>query len=301
MDKLVEEWLSYVHNLPYFERRLEIALKKKPRWNRFLYKYKSIDDEQSVDRVRDILVRSRLWLSSPVDFNDPFDMSAATVVNANARERRERFNTLLKELGVPYKEREQKVKALVRKPIDELKKEFEASYQENIKKVGVFSFAGDPKNILMWSHYAQNHTGICIQFELARDFLTLSSAAPVTYSSDYPEVTWINSFPESIGKAVMQKHLGWSYENEHRIVRPREAHKYLPIDPQAIVGIIMGCRTSSACRKTIEKILEERHCAKMPPVQLFFAQKHGSRYQLSVFRESFPNQPLNTEPPKRTG
>ncbi len=283
MDLPFEKWLSYVHGLPYFERRLKIA-QVQPRLNRFLYKYKAINpsSNKSIDHVRDILVRSRLWLSSPVDFNDPFDMSARIVANATGRERRERYNSLLKEQGIKYKKREQIVSNLAMKPIAEIEKELEATYRNNLEEIGVFSFAGTPRSILMWSHYARDHTGICFQFEAARDFSTLSRALQVEYSSEYPEINWVNRFPDSLGKVMLRKHEGWSYEREQRIVRVGDAHKYLEFDPRALVGIILGCRITTDSRGAIAELLEERRRANMPPIRQYFALQHKSRYKLSV-------------------
>ncbi|MDP2155380.1 MAG: DUF2971 domain-containing protein [Sulfuricella sp.] len=209
-------------------------------------------------------------------------MSASIVANATGRERRKRYNSLLKEQGIKYKERERIVSNLAVKPIEELEKELEAIYQKHMEKVGVFSFAGDPKSILMWSHYARDHSGISFQFEVARDFSTLSRALHVEYSSEYPEVNWVNGFSDSLGKVLLRKHEGWFYEMEQRIVMVGDAHKYLEFDPQALVGIILGCRITAETRAIIAKLLEERHCAKMPPIRQYFAQQHKSRYKLSV-------------------
>src|SRR5262249_32714692 len=32
------------------------------------------------------------------------------------------------------------------------------------ERLGVCCFAEDPRNILMWSHYAANHSGVCLRF-----------------------------------------------------------------------------------------------------------------------------------------
>lgn len=245
------------------------------------------EKEKSADRVRDVLVKSRLWLSSPIDFNDPFDMSANMTVSDDPRERRERVKTLLKEMGLRYSEREKRVKKFNRKPVDELTDFLASSYRKNIEEVGIFSFSADPKNILMWSHYAQHHTGICIQFELARDFPMLCSAVSVDYSSVYPEITWgKKNYRDMFAKTVLNKHEGWRYEKEYRIVRPGEAHTYLPINPQAVVGIITGCRMLSDYESKLKDILQERLDAKLPSLKLYFAGQHKSKYKLSILRKS---------------
>lgn len=282
----VFDWIDYIHNLSYFERRIEIARKIKPRFSRFLYKYKSIDEANpiSADRLRDLLVRSRLWLSSPVDFNDPFDMSAKIVANATGKERLDRVKALVNIYGFSHKERERRRKILMRAPIAKLERALGDIYNENVAKVGVFSFAGDGKSILMWSHYARDHTGVCIQFERARDFKTLSSAVSVEYSSEYPEINWVKDFRDSLSTRLLRKHKGWSYEMEHRIVNAGGAHTYMQFDPKAVIGIIMGCRSTIAGRALVESLLEERRRASLPPVRFFRAQKHSSKYRLVVFR-----------------
>ena len=286
MELNIFHWIEYVHNLPYFQRRMAIARKVDPRLSRFLYKYKSIDEANriSTDRLRDLLVRSRLWLSSPVDFNDPFDMSAKIVANATGKERLERVNALLEAYSLSHKERERRRKNLMRVPIAKLENALGDIYNKNVAKVGVFSFAGDAKSILMWSHYARDHTGVCIQFERARDFKTLSGALSVEYSPEYPEINWVKDFRETLSTILLRKHEGWSYEKEHRIVSTDGAHTYMQFDPNAVVGIIMGCRSTPAGRALVESLLEERRRASMPPVPLFGAQKHSSKYRLVVFR-----------------
>jgi len=285
----IQQWVSAVNNLPYSERRLVISRSIKPKLSRFIFKYKELDpsNETSVDRIRDVLVKSRLWLSSPTDFNDPFDTSAKLIAISTAGERRKRFNEILKIQGVKYKDREKKIRQLMKNPVDEWERQLRSIYHKNIGNLGVVSFAGDPRNILMWSHYAQHHKGICIQFEVARDFLTLSNALTVKYSKEYPVINWAKSdFAKSIEKVILRKHEGWSYEQEKRIIRMGEAHNHLKFDPSAVVSIIFGCRTSNASREIIESLLKERRQAKMPSIRLYYARKHASEYRLSILRSS---------------
>jgi hypothetical protein len=277
-------WLEYVHSLPYFHRRLEIMRKSKPpRLSRFLYKYRPID-ETNIDRLRDLLVRSKLWLSSPVAFNDPFDMSAKVVVRGSGRERLERVESLLKEFGLSYKERERKRKAFMRKPVKTLELELADIYRKHVANVGVYSFAGDAKSILMWSHYAKDHTGVCIQFERAQDFRILSGALSVEYSLDYPEINWVKEFRDTLSIGLLRKHEGWSYEKEHRIVRVGAANTYIQLDPNAIVGVVIGCRSTAKELEIIESLMEERRRAHMPPVRIYHAQKHDAKYRLVILR-----------------
>ena len=115
--------------------------------------------------------------------------------------------------------------------------------------------------------------------------MTLSGALSVKYSEEYPEVDYsVSDFAKSLGKVILRKHEGWSYEKEHRILRPGDAHKYLNFNPQAVVGIIFGCRATTLTREVVENLLEERQRAGLPPIKLYTAQKHGSRYTLRIIR-----------------
>lgn len=75
---------------------------------RFLYKFRSFiaSDPESVDRVRDVIVRSRLWLSSASDFNDPFDMSASVTIPSDPVAVRAILDGIFKQTNIKYPERQ---------------------------------------------------------------------------------------------------------------------------------------------------------------------------------------------------
>ncbi len=77
-DEQFQTLVDDLAQLPYRERRQILWHRQKPRLARFYYKFRALvpNDNKSVDHMRDIIVRSKFWLSSPLDFNDPFDMSA---------------------------------------------------------------------------------------------------------------------------------------------------------------------------------------------------------------------------------
>src|SRR4029077_15773202 len=75
---------------------------------------------ESIDRLRDVLVRSRFWLSSPLEFNDPFDMSAQLVVEGTVEEKKQRVRALLKERGVKFNDLEKQLRLIMSKPDSDL-------------------------------------------------------------------------------------------------------------------------------------------------------------------------------------
>src|SRR4029077_11716096 len=105
-----------------------------------------------------------------------------------------------------------------RAPAEELSAKLELSYRQQRSTFGVCCFgAGDPRDVLMWSHYGGENTGICLQFEDAKNVVTLSRALSVDYVDEYPILNWITGFRDAIGKTLLRKHSRWKYEGEHRI------------------------------------------------------------------------------------
>lgn len=117
--------------------------------------------------------------------------------------------------------------------------DFFAEYEKKIDDCfGVSCLTTDNKNKLMWAHYAYNHEGFCIEYDLANvdwgeNQLFL---LPVIYSAERPLMPIREMFEawergvaeEQINKKMVYdviKTLGikgtdWSYENEWRMLTP---------------------------------------------------------------------------------
>ena len=86
--------IEYLAKLPYFARRLHLAKYNVPRETRFLYK---LMRASPLSYIRDIIIKSRLYLSAPAAFNDPFDMRATARFAPSTRKKKERLSQLLKQ------------------------------------------------------------------------------------------------------------------------------------------------------------------------------------------------------------
>lgn len=118
-----------------------------------------------------------LWASRPSVFNDPFEFKFF----------QNGMNPKQNELDILIDE------------IDEWK---------------VACFSQDPLNILIWSHYANFHKGMCLGFY--NDMITQK----VNYSDDFPIVDFSVSDFQLRGREVLKiittKSSLWSYEQERR-------------------------------------------------------------------------------------
>ena len=153
---------------------------------------------------------------------------------------------------------------------------------ESLTKVGACCFTPNPRNLLMWSHYANQHKGLLLQFEIAKDTTTFIKAITVDYEENYPVINWANKTSEEIKKAFLNKHVSWKYEDERRIIHPQGANTSLSFKPEALTGVVLGCKASPNVRAKIEEILTERKNKNMPEVRIYNALMHDSKYKIVI-------------------
>jgi hypothetical protein len=275
----VEALTRRLETLPYSELRARMR-------PRFLYKFRTLDssDSTSVDRIRDVIVRSRFWLSSPLDFNDPFDTWAKVVFDGSIQEKRRRLDQVLKQHSLTWNNRQKQLRRTLSKP-EEFVAIIRKFYFETIEKTGVYSFGGDPLSILMWSHYASNHRGLCLQFEAAKDPMTFIKAVTIKYSDKYPLWNWTTDFDVGLRIILERKHSGWHYERESRIIISEATHQYIPFLPEALRSIIIGCCTPAKTVAKLRELIQERSAAGFPTPKVYSAFKHDSRYKLLLKNE----------------
>ena len=284
----IEPMLTAMAVASYMEKRLFLANGNYPR---FLYRYISFnpDEEKSIDRLRDIVVRSELWLSSIHDFNDPFDMAAHIKFEGTTEEKKNFLNQMYRNTPqlekVKWKEKQKKINELMANP-NLPEQLFRNGYQKNMDLIGVCCFTLDPRNILMWSHYSSNHTGLVLQFEAARHIEVLARPLQIGYSKNYPIINWLNKEDVEVENILLRKHIGWEYEQEWRIIHPWGARSYLQYHPSGLRGIILGCRAESQSVKKLKDLLTERERLGHSMPQIYRAHKHPRDYNLIIKREN---------------
>lgn len=147
-------------------------------------------------------------------------------------------------------------------------------------------------NILMWSHYAKNHTGAVLRFSCI-DYLDSAwgVAQPVKYEAAMPTLWNENEFiefmsgqrvlnvREVLDKALLSKAVEWSYEKEWRLAgalfsqRPFED---IPFHIKELTGIFLGCRVSPGDKDEILKLA----AAKYSHAAVFTGRKSERKFAL---------------------
>lgn len=141
---------------------------------------------------------------------------------------------------------------------------------------GVLSLSRTKENLLLWSHYADSHTGYVIEFDETNNFfqnnpekglfkpilVSYTSQRPILKRSDITELGSIFDFNfEDLAKLLGQKAIDWAYEEEVRVFRnihslPSSGSdsyqiKLVQIPPDAIVGIYLGANITGSVQQKI--------------------------------------------------
>jgi hypothetical protein len=287
-NEALDPWIRAMLGIHPLARRQVMKRKFTPPMAWLLYKYLPAGREHSLTNLHDILVRSLLRLSSPSQFNDPFEMAAHFSLKSTEAQRLARFESLAREQeplrGWGFIRAW--TQSLMSTPESQLAPVLAQSLSRIRDAAGIYSFAGDARNTLTWSHYASDHKGVCLIFDRAHDIATLSHAFRVKYVRNLPVLNWIRSFHKDISKMLFAKHPAWRYEHESRIMINDQAGRYLPFAPRALRGLIFGCRAEPQFMNAVERILSDRAASAHPPVHVYFAQTHPTKYRLVIKREA---------------
>ena len=186
-----------------------------------LYKYTPFNDYSL-----NILEKDQLWISSPMSFNDPYDCEYTMNFG-----KPNNIDFLIKKCKEKLPESEHQN---FDKFIDEiLKKEYKKivlDYNKFSKeRVFVSCFSEINNSILMWSHYANDHKGICIEFnfnELGIEDIRTRLLFPVIYNNVLFDATRYLKSMKNKGKfnnfmplcSAINKSKKWSEEKEWRFV-----------------------------------------------------------------------------------
>jgi hypothetical protein len=203
-----------------------------------LYHYQLFDP----DRLADILINQRVYCSDPATFNDPWDCKPffdVDIVDDPVMHQAIAERFIATQKGGPHGD-----------PMDDelrrspkLLKRFLKAFNENFShefvpsRWGVYCLGKCADSALMWSHYARNHTGVCLQFRVSGT--KFSHAWGVEYQKEYPVFTFGN-LTDTIRILIVKSDV-WSYEGEFRLVCPRDTQE--PAHPLLLNGDYAAIKT----------------------------------------------------------
>ena len=179
------------------------------------------ESNKGLDYLAALLEDGSMKFTSPSEFNDPFDCCP----------------TFLSESISP---------SFPQAVGDVLNKFMQSAMSTSS---GVACFTTKPDNVLMWSHYGDQHQSVCVGFDA-----DLLSDCTITNSKDYPiyhgldKVIYTRTRAHKGEEAYSHKAADWAYEEEYRLIstwkvgEPKWGPGVWSISTTAITEVVLGAR-----------------------------------------------------------
>lgn len=214
-----------------------------------LYRYRSINN---LDFLKNEICRGEIFLSHPKAFNDPYD-TASILSSKNPydyysdkekamdifskRMSKEQFEKIFLSANwgdslstfvaerIPGGNIEDKKNFIQRKDMELLEETHVKAVKEIGKSNRIACFSETSKSLPMWAHYANNHYGICIEYDtrlLDHPYLR-ERLFPVIYTNQIPDILSMfakHQYPKhtTFDYSAIHKLNDWSYEKEWRLI-----------------------------------------------------------------------------------
>lgn len=289
-----------------------------------LYKYRNFSNLSLT-----MLLRNYVFFADPTTFNDPLDTSPTLEPDLNNKELENIFSQLMSQRLTAERDaaaknffpRDQSSPNLIREiankkieqklnnlrysasdPSYETSNPLQFILANSIQKElllrynkGIFSVAEDPECPLMWSHYGDQHRGICIGYSIENATsnivrkVSYDDCRSVTASDVKSMLRNEDGAQDKVDNAVIfKKAKPWEYEREWRMLGSR-GENFSPLDVEEIV---FGMRCDFSVIYTVVKALEDRD----QPVNFFeIREKHHS---FSLVKCELNTQEILSSPPK---
>ena len=250
-----------------------------------LYKYLPFDEG-----AKCLLKNGTMKFSSYDTFNDPFDC----VVSYDLEEARKYISSrkdLLKAAGEriglsPAKRLQSKGVMLKR-----LEHSLDNGIASNdiAKEWGVCCLSSRPDNILMWSHYADNHQGLLIEFTTDQNHVGVVTAPeyyltawPIEYKEIMPvRKLGVRDF-DAVKEQFLCKSLDWAYEKEHRCLSHRNGPGIYPFDKKMVTKVVAGVKMTDENFIKLKQLIGEFEISAGTEIELKKAEMVKGKYQLSI-------------------
>lgn len=215
----------------------------------------------NVDRLRENLRDRVIYLSDPATFNDPWDCKpyfntqiledpvenerhVEWAVDICRRHYRAMSETYITNMALTLRADREFAAAKIEEMSRTIFTEISARYR-------VYCLGPDVGNLLMWAHYADNHKGICLEFN-TRD-LVMCSALRVQYAKEFPIMRVYSRDIDDNLQIFLNKADVWAYEREYRLIAQERGNAntnetlltdehLLQLPETALRSVIVGCQ-----------------------------------------------------------
>lgn len=263
-----------------------------------VYKYLSGDDGS----LR-TLSEATIKFSDPRTFNDPFDCMPyieTPTVEMVLRDKPAVFETIYKAMNAKGSSKFQ----ARRKAVANLKVSVESGkfLDQVIEGAKVLSLSKIPNDILMWSHYAKDHKGFVLEFdvqqeEIAQNILGLPGERfnagnvwnlyfeEVIYSETRPVIppyTNVDTPKSILNNLLLTKSKSWEYEQEVRVIDNGDGNGINNYNPKILKSVICGVKSSDEQKQILTELTQEFNERNNTNADVLYAAACEKTYSIRI-------------------
>ena len=262
----------------------------------YLYKFRAPNDY-----TLDILSKQKLRFSYPLEFNDPFDCRIRYTYKGEKQDWQQWFD----EIKLSAKHRLFMENILKFVNYDETA--FRKRMDMQTERLLILSLSEKRDHILLWSHYAESHKGVCFGFQTT----TINNSIGIMFDEPALEWKWnrynspkgflpafkvnyTNFMPEPYSRFkdddkriiefLITKHKDWHYEAERRLILPitNVSNRYLKYNKKVLKQIIFGCRIEDKYKQQVYHLAGEHFQGHH--IEFYQAEPKEGEYSLILNR-----------------
>ena len=279
----------------------------------------------SLETAKRVIESKRFRWSSPEKFNDPFDHQVGFRLDFDQEEFAKSLTTAIERIVFGEKEPTHKpvtpfgamtlqLRSLRHKmPREEFVRKIHEtsiqcaermhpgvdtlseSIQQQFASDRVFCVSETYDNVVMWSHYAEEHRGAVFKLKCIDEIdNTLLAASPVKYTEDFVPFPSADRYVRHLTEEesfdmggicweiTKTKHSDWAYEREWRVVLPTlnepndNGYSFFAENPRVFEAIYLGCRMAPEDKANLVALI--RH--HLPTMKVFSATKSQRTFTL---------------------
>ncbi len=228
-----------------------------------LFKYCGVSEER-LGWLQRLIEGEEIYFPSPKQFNDPLDCRIPPSYNSSDLRIQQYWREYLQRNplppGVDRKARVRELIAQARSPEGRTRQT--EQFFDSVNKNGVLSLSSDHKSMLMWSYYAEGHSGVVVRLKTdAQTLVRIPAemfAIEVHYQTEFPVPVFYEDDHRTLLRTVFgTKSKDWDHEKEWRFVLVTRTG-YLTLPTGTVDGVVLGMRTTSEVETSIRDWIGDR-------------------------------------------
>jgi len=249
-----------------------------------VYKYLPFSDGSKC-----ILTDGTMKFSHHSEFNDPFDCKTVYNIEKSMEFVKSRPD-LFKEAGRQLKlSPAQRVSR--RKQMEHgIRRSLENGEFHNgvIGEVGICCLTKKPDNILMWSHYAENHKGFVVEFTIDHNSENMNMGNveeklygwDVEYTESMPVITAGERDFNAVKDVFLMKSPDWAYEAEYRVLAMHKGSGIHKFDQKLISRVIAGVNMLEENFDELKNLVNQLNDTNGTDIEVVRAKMSKTEYRI---------------------